>query len=48
MGINWSRVIRRTTVKAVKSSTRWASKPYRDEKSKNKTAAKRRKTWRSR
>ncbi|QGZ16749.1 hypothetical protein PBI_DEWDROP_102 [Microbacterium phage Dewdrop] len=47
-GINWSRQIRRATTKAVKGGTRWASKPYREQKRNNKAAARRRKTWRAR
>ncbi|QNJ55988.1 hypothetical protein SEA_RASPUTIA_98 [Microbacterium phage Rasputia] len=43
-GINWTRVIRR----AASGSTRWATKPYRDQKRNTKAAARRRKTWRSR
>ncbi|AWN07768.1 hypothetical protein HOT31_gp097 [Microbacterium phage Hendrix] len=47
-GINWSRRIRRATVRAAKKSTRWATKPYRTEKKNLAAAKRRRQTWRSR
>lgn len=45
--VNWSRHFRRAVTRSVKKGTRWATKPYRDQKRINKAASRRRKTWRS-